>query len=464
MSAARDSRRRVAYNGDEVHQRPSMKTIPWKGMLLVTAPDARMTAPDARTTGEPTSFDAHLDAYLSLLLTLGLDLQPGQNLVVSAPASPLEEIAPVMRRVIRRAYELGARNVYPQWDDGEVARTRLALAPEEALSDVQMWRIHWFEELSAEGAAFLTLAAPNPDLFAGIDPERIATSLHANAKASTNLMTATTTMRHPWCVGAIATRVWAHKVFPELNDDAALAALWNYIFNATRINTPDPLQAWRAHLAHLTARMEYLNGMNFRSLRYSAPGTDLTIELPEGHRWVGGGGKKGVPNIPTEEVFSLPKRDGVHGTARSTMPLNYNGQLIEGIRLRLEGGRIVEFAADRGEEALRSIIETDEGSHYLGEVALVPADSPINIGRPVYNTLFDENAACHIAIGRAYPICITGGAEMAPDELLAHGVNVSNAHVDFMIGSRELAIDGETPDGALVPVFRAGMWALPAER
>ena len=415
--------------------------------------------PTAQTADDPTTFDTQLDAYLSLLLTLGLNLQPGQNLVVSAPASPLEEIAPVMRRVTQRAYELGARNVYPQWDDAEVARTRLALAPEEALTDVQTWRIRWYEELSAQGAAFLTLAAPNPDLFAGIDPERLAISMHATAKASANLMAAITSMRHPWCVGAIACRAWARKAFPRPNDDDALAALWSYIFNSTRINTPDPLQAWRTHLDHLSARVNYLNGRNFRSLRYSAPGTDLTIELPEGHRWVGGGGEKGVPNIPTEEVFSLPKRDGVHGTVRSTMPLNYNGQLIEGIRLRFEGGRIVEFAADRGEEALRSIIETDEGSHSLGEVALVPADSPINIGRPVYNTLFDENAACHVAWGQSFPFSVVGALEKSDEERYEIGLNRSAIHTDVVIGGEGMTVTGNGPKGT-VEIIRDDEWVL----
>jgi aminopeptidase len=210
--------------------------------------------------------------------------------------------------------------------------------------------------------------------------------------------------------------------------------------------------------------MTYLNSMRFRRLHYSAPGTNLTIDLPAGHRWLGGdagehNGAKFVPNLPTEEVFSLPARTGVNGTVRSTIPLNYNGVPIEGIRLTLEGGRIVAFAADKGEEALKGIIETDEGSRYLGEIALVPVNSPVNTGTPILSTLFDENASCHIAIGRAYPICVEGGEGMTPDELTAHGVNISDAHVDFMIGSAELNIDGETASGERTPIFRNGLWA-----
>ncbi len=414
-------------------------------------------------SANPT-FDAQLDTYVTLLLRLGVNLQPGQNLILNATAAPLEEVAPVMRVATRKAYELGARNVYPQWDDAEITRTRMLLAPEEALSDVQMWRVRWLEEQSEAGSAFLSLFAPDPDLYHGVDIARLTIAQRANARAGARLSAATSKLAHPWSAGAIATRAWARKVFPDLSDSEALAALWDYIFKATRVDQPDPLQAWRDHLAQLDAHMRYLNRMRFARLRYSAPGTDLTIDLPQGHLWTGGAaaaykGHPFVPNVPTEEVFSLPAREGVNGVVSATMPLNYNGVLIEGIRLTLEGGRIVSYSATRGEDSLKSIIETDEGSHYLGEIALVPVDSPLNRGTPVYNTLFDENASCHIAIGRAYPICIEGGEAMAPDELVAHGVNSSDAHVDFMIGSAQMDIDGETASGERVPVFRSGAWA-----
>jgi aminopeptidase len=376
----------------------------------------------------------------------------------------VEEVAPVMRLMTRKAYELGARTVYPQWEDGEIARTRMLLAPDAALSDVQMWRVRWLEEQSEQGSAFLTLLAPDPDLFEGVATERLTTARRAGARAMARFSEAASKLAHPWSVGAIATRAWARKVHPDLSESDALAALWRYIFTATRIDQPDPLQAWRDHIAQLKTHLDDLNRQRFTRLHYRAPGTDLAIDLPAGHLWVGGGanahkGNTFVPNIPTEEVFSLPARGGVNGEVSSTMPLEYNGGMIEGIRLTLQDGRIVAYSATRGEDALKSIIETDEGSHYLGEVALVPNDSPVNTGTPVFNTLFDENAACHIAIGRAYPICIEGGETMTPDELAAHGVNRSDAHVDFMIGSAELDIDGDTASGERVPVFRHGMWA-----
>ncbi|HKT36926.1 MAG TPA: aminopeptidase, partial [Ktedonobacterales bacterium] len=338
------------------------------------------------------TFETNLERYATVLLQLGVNLQPDQNLILDMSAAPVEELAPTMRLLTRKAYELGARNVFPRWDDAEMARTRMLLAPEEALSDVQLWRIRWYEEESARGTAFLSLTGSDPDLFDGVATERLTTVRRANARASERLMAATMKLAHPWSVGAVATRAWARKVFPDLSADDALAALWAYIFKATRADQPDPLAAWREHLSRLNVHMDALNRLRFKRLHYRAPGTELTIDLPEGHLWEGGGAALAkerpiVPNIPTEEVFSLPQRDGVNGVVSATMPLNYNGVLIEGIRLTLAGGRITRYSATSGEDALASIIETDDGSHYLGEVALVPHDSPVNRGSPVYNTL-----------------------------------------------------------------------------
>lgn len=410
------------------------------------------------------TFEAQLERYADVLLRLGVNLQPGQNLHINTGAAPIEEVAPFVRVLTRQAYALGARDVFPQWNDADVTRTRMELAPEEALSDVPLWRVRWSEEEVAHGSAFLRLDTPNPDLFAGIATERLTTAQRANAKASMRISEATSKMEYPWCIAAIATRAWARKVHPALGESEAVAALWAYIFKATRIDQPDPLQAWQDHLARLDIHMNALNRANFRRLVYRAPGTDLSVELPAGHRWMAGGatlpsGRFFAPNLPTEEVFTSPARGGINGTVSSTMPLNYNGVLIEGIRLTLDAGRIVSYAATRGEDALGSIIETDEGSHYLGEIALVPHDSPVNVGKPVFDTLFDENAACHLAIGRGFPVCIAGGEAMTADELAARGINASQTHVDFMVGSAELDVDGETASGERVPVFRRGLWA-----
>lgn len=412
-------------------------------------------------------FDARLDAYLSILLSLGVNLQADQTLVITIGSSaPIEEAAPIVRRVARQAYDMGARHVYVNWDDAEFARTSMAMTPEQALAEIPTWRFQWLEELAGQGAAFLNLAAPDPDLYRGINPLRVATVSRASARASEGLSASAMSLRHAWCIGSFATTAWARLLYPEKSAPEALAALWDYIFTATRVNQPDPIEAWRMHLAGLNDRVRLLDSARFQALRYRAPGTDLRLELPARQHWNGGGGAVSargvpfVPNLPTEEVFCLPVRTGVDGVVAGTMPLVHNGALIDGIRLRFEAGRIVEFDASVGRDALETLIETDEGSHYLGEAALVPAGSPTNIGTPVFNTLFDENASCHLAIGRSYPICLEGGASMSAEELRANGANSSLVHVDFMIGSEALDIDGETATGELVPVFRSGAWAL----
>jgi aminopeptidase len=419
---------------------------------------------------EPRPFDVLLSAYLDVVLRVGVNLQRDQTLLVNAGsgAANVEDVAPIARLLARKAYEMGARQVFVEWSDASLTRTQMALAPEEALTEAPMWRIRWQEELAERGAAFVRLVAPDATLFDGIDPIRVAAASKAMAQASAKLAASSATLHHPWTVAAFASRAWATQVYPDLSEADAVATLWDYIFASTRATQPDPIAAWNTHLDGLNARVNDLNTARFKRLHYRAPGTDLSLELPERQAWIGGGnsvsaqGIAFVPNLPTEEVFCLPVRTGVEGVVTSTAPLNYNGTLIEGLRLRFEGGRIVAYEASAGRAALEQLIETDEGAHYLGEVALVPADSPVNRGTPVNNTLFDENASCHLAIGRAYPICIEGGATMTPEELAAHGANSSLAHVDFMVGSDQLDIDGETASGELVPVFRHGLWASEA--
>lgn len=414
---------------------------------------------------DATTFQNHLETYAKLLLTLGVNVRPDQTLVIGTGTTAIEDVAPFARVLTRAAYAMGARHVIVDWGDADVARTQLLAAPDVALTEVPMWRIHWFEELSDQGAAFLNIFAPDPHLYDGIDPSRMAAAAKAGSQAAQKFAEAAASLRHAWCVASVASRAWARDIYPDKPEADAVAALWEYIFGATRVTQPDPFAAWRHHLDALNARAAFLNESRFRALRYRAPGTDLRLELPSLQTWVGGGNSKSargepfVPNIPTEEVFCLPVRTGVDGVVASTMPLNYNGRLIDGITMRFEHGRILDFNATSGRDILETIIATDDGSHYLGEVALVTADSPVNTGTPVRNTLFDENASCHLAIGRAYPICLEGGATMSADELAANGANTSLAHVDFMIGSDKLDIDGETAAGELVPVLRAGMWA-----
>ncbi len=405
----------------------------------------------------------YLDRYAELTVRVGLNLQPGQTLMISGSTEAVDFI----RRVTRKAYEAGAGRVHVTWSDPDVTRLTMELASDEGLAAAPVHTGRWFEELAEQGAAFLSISAPNPDLMAGIDPKRISVSSRCQQQAMQGYSRATSAGKVSWCVVAVPTAGWAAKLFPELSPEEGIAKLWGYVLDATRASADDPVGAWREHLDRLGERKSYLNQRRFKKLYFTAPGTDLTVELSDLHQWVcvsGTTNAKGVafaPNVPSEEVFTAPQRTGVNGVVRSTLPLNYGGTMIEGITLRFDNGRIVEYSATAGEEALKGIIETDEGAHYLGEVALVPVESPIyQTGILFHNTLFDENASCHLAIGRAYPLCIQGGSEMSAEELAAHGVNQSLTHIDFMIGSEEMNIDAETATGERVAVFRNGSWAL----
>lgn len=269
-----------------------------------------------------------------------------------------------------------------------------------------------------------------------------------------------------WTVIGAASDSWAEKVFPEEPVDTRVQKLWDAIFSATRVDTDQPVEAWKNHDLALHEKVDYLNAKRYKSLHYKAPGTDLTIDLNEKHLWVGAGseneqGHEFMANMPTEEVFTVPFKTGVNGVVSSTKPLSYGGNIIDRFSVKFEKGRIINVKAEVGEDILKRLVDTDEGSHYLGEVALVPYHSPISESNILYyNTLFDENASNHLAIGSAYAFCIEGGKKMSPDELVENGLNESITHVDFMIGSAEMDIDGITADGRIEPVFRKGDWAF----
>lgn len=405
-------------------------------------------------------FETYLDRYADLVARIGLNVQKGQNLWINANL----ESAPFARKVVQKAYLAGAKNVYLDWYDEAVSRTKYELAPDEAFLEVPMWRIRGLEELMEGGGAYLQIYASNPDLLKGIPTERVATANKVSAKASEGFRSYIYKGTNVWAMASVPTPSWASKLFPELPVQEAVDALWDLIFQVNRVYEEDSIAAWEKHLAFLTERMNALNAKRYKYLHYRAPGTNLRIELPEGHIWKAAtseipSGVQYVPNMPTEEVFTLPHRDGVNGTVASTLPLNYMGNVIDKFSLTFENGRIVSFTAEEGYETLKQLIEMDEGAHYLGEVALVPHHSPISdLGIIFYNTMFDENASCHLAIGNAYPYTLEGGTAMTPEELDRHGVNRSLAHVDFMMGSGELDIDAETADGTVEPLFRKGNW------
>ncbi|MDU0200440.1 aminopeptidase [Paenibacillus sp. MAH-36] len=409
-----------------------------------------------------TKHHDQLVKYASLAIQLGVNVQPGQTLVIFAPLVSVDFV----RLLVKHAYEIGAKLVYVEWVDSEITRLKYELAPFEALLEYPMWQAKGYEELASQNAAFLYVSANNPDLMNGIDPKRLQTASKTSSTAIKELTMARLTNKVSWTIVAVPTPAWADKVFPLLPAEERVDALWSAIFQATRVEKDDPIEEWRNHARTLLTKSDLLNQKQYKALHYCAEGTDITVELPQDHLWVSAGsnnqqGDTFIANMPTEEVFTSPLRTGVNGTVRSTKPLSYNGVLIENFSLTFEEGRIIDFEAEKGEEMLRTLVEMDEGSHYLGEIALVPHRSPISdMNLIFYNTLYDENASCHFAIGRAFPFCLKDGVTMSGEELLKRGLNESLTHVDFMMGSADMDIDGIKMNGEVEPVFRNGDWVI----
>ncbi|OXS53082.1 aminopeptidase [Cohnella sp. CIP 111063] len=408
------------------------------------------------------NFNKHLEQYAALAVEVGVNIQPGQPLWIAAPVAAAEFV----REIAKHAYKTGAKYVHVDWNDDLVTRARLEHAAEESLSFAPAWNIAGRIELAEEGAAFLTIVSENPNALRGIDPARIALATKAQQQAAQPFRPYTLNNVCAWSIVAYPTQAWADKVFPELPEEERVAALWDAIFSATRAKESDPVRLWKAHAETLGTKAARLNERKYKELRYRAPGTDLTVGLPEEHIWSFAGktnarGAEFIPNMPTEEVFGSPHRDRVNGTVSSSKPLSYGGKLIDNFSFTFKDGRIVDYTAEKEYETLKRLVETDEGSHYLGELALVPHRSPISDTNLIfYNTLFDENAACHLAIGFGFPFAVEGGSAMTKEQLAEKGINHSLTHVDFMIGRADLQIDGITEDGSAEPIFRDGNWAF----
>ncbi len=404
----------------------------------------------------------NLEKYAELAVRVGVNIQQNQNLTINAST----ETAEFVRLVVKKAYEAGARNVYVEWHDDMITRTRFELASEDALNDYPEWKARGLETLAENDGAFMSIISSDPDLLSGIDPKRIALSTKAAGMALTKYRNYLQADKASWTVIAAASKEWAAKVFPEEAEDKQIEKLWEAIFKTTRIDQENPVEAWQNHNDNLHKKVDYLNNKRYKKLHYKSNGTDLTIELHDTHTWVGAGSEneKGnffMANMPTEEVFTVPLRNGVNGVVQSTKPLSYSGNLIDNFKLTFENGRIISVSAEKGEAVLKQLVETDEGSHYLGEIALVAHDSPISqSGILFYNTLFDENASNHLAIGNGYAFCVEGGKKMSREELEKVGVNSSITHVDFMIGSADMDIDGISEDGSSEAIFRKGTWAF----
>ncbi len=408
------------------------------------------------------NFNENLKKYARLIAETGVNVQDNHTVVLQISVDQ----APLARLITEEAYRLGAAEVIVQWSDETIQREFLSHSATDRIENVPQYKIDQTDDWIAKGASRISVVSSNPDALAGVDAQRVAAFQAANGKALVNLRKATQANKVSWTVVAAASEGWAAKVFPELaTSEEQVDALWNEIFKTTRIYEENPVIAWDIHDKKLQEKAAELNEQQFTALHYTAPGTDLTIGLPKNHLWEGAGsynarGEEFMANMPTEEVFTAPDSRRVDGYVSSTKPLSYAGTIISGMKFTFKDGKVVDFSAEQGEEALKNLLAIDEGAKHLGEVALVPDPSPISqSGLIFYNTLFDENASNHLAFGSAYAFNLQGGTEMSEEELAEAGLNRSQTHVDFMVGSDKMNIDGIKEDGTIVPVFRNGDWA-----
>jgi aminopeptidase len=402
-----------------------------------------------------------LDRLAEVAVKVGLRLREGQDLLLTAPAVAL----PLVRRIAEHAYKAGAGLVTPLFTDEEVTLSRFRFGHDDSFERAASWLYQGMAQAFGANTARLAIVGDNPMLLSGEDPAKVARASKANSIAYQPALEKIVNFDTNWNIIAYPSLSWAKQVFPDDAEDVAVARLADAIFAASRVDSDGAVAAWDKHNAVLGERTEWLNGQRFKALHYSGPRTDLTVGLADGHEWVGGAStaKNGItcnPNIPTEEVFTTPHCRRVYGHVVSSKPLSYQGTLIDDIAVRFEEGRIVEATASRGEEVLNKVLDTDEGARRLGEVALVPHSSPISrSGLLFFNTLFDENAASHIALGQCYSKCFVDGGKLTPRQIAAQGGNKSLIHIDWMIGSDKTDIDGLRADGSRVPVFRKGEWA-----
>lgn len=406
-----------------------------------------------------------LKKYADFIVRIGVNVQPGQTMIVTGTL----ETAELARLCVRAAFEAGARDVRMDWSDETVARTRMELGSEEALCDVKPYVLRSYLDFaeSEGGVCVLHLLADDPEVFAGLDAAKINRVAMARRKALKPWQVYTLNDKVQWCIAAMPCEPWAKMIFPELPVEQAMKKLWDVIFDVCRVTGGDPVGEWRGHLDKLVDLKNKMNDYDFESVHFtSSNGTDLTVGLADGAVWesacsVDERGTVFLPNIPTEEVFTAPHKDKVNGIVYGTKPYAYNGQLIDGFWVRFEGGKVVEHGAAQNADLLGELLDSDEGARRIGEVALVPASSPINrSGLLFYNTLFDENAACHIAFGASYPGTTEGGKDLDEDALFARGMNKSAIHEDVMVGAEDTDITGLTRDGRTVQIFKNGEWVL----
>lgn len=401
--------------------------------------------------------------YASLAVNIGVNIQKDNILVISSPI----ETAEFARLITEEAYKSGAKDVIVHYGDQKLTKIKLENSSLETISNIPEWQAESYNYYARQEACFISISASDPDGLKGVPVEKIGASQKARTSALKEYFDNSMSNKCRWCVLSVPTLSWAKKVFPKVSDDEAMESLWDVIFKTVRVDTENPVNAWKKHNAYLEEKIKFMNNNNFKSVHLkSANGTDLNIELPEGHIWAGAseGDVNGIPfnaNIPTEEVFTLPKKTGVNGIVYSSKPLSYGGNLIDNFSITFKDGKAIDFTAETGYDVLKQMLESDEGAKYLGEVAFVPYNSPISNSKLIFfNTLFDENAACHLAFGRAYESCVKDADKYSEEELEKIGVNNSVIHVDFMIGTSDLEITGINKNGEAIQIFSNGNWAF----
>lgn len=401
--------------------------------------------------------------YASLAVNIGVNIQKDNILVISSPI----ETAEFARLITEEAYKSGAKDVIVHYGDQKLTKIKLENSSLETISNIPEWQAESYNYYARQEACFISISASDPDGLKGVPVEKIGASQKARTSALKEYFDNSMSNKCRWCVLSVPTLSWAKKVFPKVSDDEAMESLWDVIFKTVRVDTENPVNAWEKHNAYLEEKIKFMNNNNFKSVHLkSANGTDLNIELPEGHIWAGGseGDVNGIPfnaNIPNEEVFTLPKKTGVNGIVYSSKPLSYGGNLIDNFSITFKDGKAIDFTAETGYDVLKQMLESDEGAKYLGEVAFVPYNSPISNSKLIFfNTLFDENAACHLAFGRAYESCVKDADKYSEEELEKIGVNNSVIHVDFMIGTSDLEVTGINENGETIQIFSNGNWAF----
>lgn len=408
-------------------------------------------------------YQKELEKYADLLVEVGLNIQEGDKMVINMDEYALD----LARLVAKKAYKKGADNVTFNFRDDDLALTRYLEARDEAFESFPEYEKEYLLKRLQDGTHSLSIVSPNPELLKDVDPERIAKYQKVVGLATKEIAEWSMANKSKWCVACAVSPTWAKLVFPDLDEEEAVDKLWQAVFDATRVSMDDPVKAWEEHNASLKKNQDYLNEANFKEILFKGPETDLRVPIVENHNWVGGAGRHVgtedlfMANIPTEEIFTMPHADKVSGKVSSTKPLSVRGNLVEDFYMVFEDGKVVDFGAKKGEKVLEDLLNTDEGARRLGEVALVPDNSPIsNTGILFNNTLFDENASCHLALGRAYAENIEGGTDMSDEDKKKNGMNDSIIHVDFMVGSKDVEVIGVKEDGTEVTLIKDGEWII----